>query len=131
MVGHHELVKPLSDLSEMVSCKDILVVISRVPYIRQNDWGRAVELFEVIKAGFTPFWFELRPVRTHSTWRNPSGQASVVLMPAELIARAVWRDLLRVEQRLIALIVLISGCVGRVAIALSTRMDIIFRRFKC
>jgi hypothetical protein len=63
MVGHHELVKPLSDLSEMVSCKDISVVISRVPYIRQNEWGRAVELFEVIKAGFTPFWFELRPVR--------------------------------------------------------------------
>jgi hypothetical protein len=52
-------------------------------------------------------------------------------MPAELIARAVERDLLRVEQRLIALIVLISGCVGRVAIALSTRMHIIFRRFKC
>jgi hypothetical protein len=64
MVGHHELAKPLSDLSEMVSCKDISVVISRVPYIRQNDWGRAVELFEVIKADFTtPFWFELRPVR--------------------------------------------------------------------
>jgi hypothetical protein len=46
-----------------VSCKDISVVISRVPYIRQNDWGQAVELFEVIKAGFTPFWFELRPIR--------------------------------------------------------------------
>jgi hypothetical protein len=63
MVGHHELVKPLSDLLEMVSCKDILVVISPVPYIRQIGWGRAVELFEVIKADFTPFWFELRPVR--------------------------------------------------------------------
>jgi hypothetical protein len=34
-----------------------------VPYISQNNWGRTVELFEVIKAGFTPFWFELRPVR--------------------------------------------------------------------
>jgi hypothetical protein len=34
-----------------------------VPYISQNDRGRTVELFEVSKAGFTPFWFELRPVR--------------------------------------------------------------------
>jgi hypothetical protein len=90
MVGHHELVKPLSDLSETVSCKDILVVISSVPYIRQNDWGRAVELFEVIKAGFTPFWFELRPVRIQRG-ETPLGQASAVLMPAELIVGAVSR----------------------------------------
>jgi hypothetical protein len=59
MVGLHKLVKPLSELSEMVSCKDILVVISRVPCIHQNDWGRAVELFEVIKAGFTVHHFGL------------------------------------------------------------------------
>ena len=131
MVGHQELVKLFVRFVGNGKLQTYIGGHHVVPYISQNDWGQTVELFEVIKVGFTPFWFELRPVRTHSTWRNPSGQASVVLMPAELIARAVERDLLRVEQRLIALIVLISGCVGRVAIALSTRMDIIFRRFEC
>jgi hypothetical protein len=84
MVGHHELVKPLSDLSEMVSCKDISVVISRVPYIRQNDWGRAVELFEVIKADFTvhhsslnsgPYAFNVEKPLWPSERRSHAGRA--------------------------------------------------------
>jgi hypothetical protein len=57
------LSSPLSDFPENGKLQTYISGHHAVPYISQNDWGRTVELLEVIKAGFTPFWFELWPVR--------------------------------------------------------------------
>jgi hypothetical protein len=62
MVGHLELVKPFVRFVGNGKLQTYIGGHHVVPYISQNDWGQTVELFEVIKAGFTPFWFELWPV---------------------------------------------------------------------
>jgi hypothetical protein len=101
MVGHQELVKPFV---RFVGNGKLQTYIGGghhvVPYVSQNDSGRTVELFEVIKAGFTPFWFELRPVRIQ---RGETPLAKRAPFPCrQSLLRVQSRDLLRVEHRLVA-----------------------------
>jgi hypothetical protein len=63
MVGDQELVKPFVRFVGNGKLQIFIGGHHVVPNVSQKDWGRTVELFEVIKAGFTPFWFELRPLR--------------------------------------------------------------------
>jgi hypothetical protein len=105
MVGHQELVKPYVRFVGNGKVQTYIGGHHVVPYVSQNDWGRTVELFEVIKLGFTPFWFELRPVRIQ---RGETPLAKRAPFPCrQSLLRVQSRDLLRVEQRLVVPYILI------------------------
>jgi hypothetical protein len=130
MVGNQELVKPFVRFVGNGKLQTYIGGHHVVPNVSQNNWGQTVERFEAIKAGFKPFWFELWPLRIQ---RGETLLAKRAPFPCrQSLLRVQSRDLLRVEQRLISSFNSISVCVGRVAIALSLKMQmILFRRFKC
>jgi hypothetical protein len=117
------LSNPLSDLSEMVSCKHISVVIMSCHMSVKTTGVEPYNFLKSSRGGFTPFWFELRPV--HIQHREPPLAKRAPFPCWQSLLHLQSRDLLQVEQRLVVHINSIRACVGHVAIALSSKMHII------